>query len=677
MSGQHGELNVHRFEMRRVIGAALLMVLVSMMGATAFAQSGDGLPPLPGGTERPADVDDAAWSQDPRNPVYFGRSFPIERFEIGYFEDHPQHAPIESFLDVEFTLIPTDGGYVAATDEFPLPGYAREVHRLGDAFPPGTVFTLHAIQFGVLRAIGERLEAMDLLGGFAAPSPGQIGAANEFPDLRTGAERDVLRIIVLNPLVSAVRTFAYGDRITGDAPLENNPLHDRIRMKSPFQPYQPLADDAGMPLPSNRQDLLRRRELNEYALHLSRHPGRRVDVAVAGAGNTGVELHYMVNENKGLLLYGQVSNTGTKQTDRWRYRLGFLVNQLTNHDDLFSLDYLTAGFDASHALIASYEARLGDLDRTRYRIFGNWSEYTASEVGFANEVFEGRSYGAGAEVVQNFYQNDDLFLDAVLGVQWSHDKVENRVTFTNGETDMVSPYVGVRLERRNDKVDTVGSLTLSWTDGGDVLGMGRLDPDENWTILRWDIAHSFFLEPVLNPAAWADASTPSSSTLAHEIALGFRGQYAFERRLVPQAEQVVGGFYSVRGYPESVAAGDTAYVATAEYRFHLPRIFTPSDPDLARPFFGRPFRWAPQYVYTRPDWDLILRGFVDVGQTIISDPFSFESDNTLVGTGVGIELLLRQNINLRVDWGVALQDLESDNVHAGSNRFHFVATFLY
>jgi len=159
------------------------------------------------------------------------------------------------------------------------------------------------------------------------------------------------------------------------------------------------------------------------------------------------------------------------------------------------------------------------------------------------------------------------------------------------------------------------------------------------------------------------------------VQLSLRGQCAFGNRLIPQAEEVAGGLYTVRGYPESIVAGDSVIIGSAEYRYHIPRAFgIESEP---RQLFGQPFRYAPQYVYGRPDWDLILKAFIDAGRTINSDRLSFEHDETLVGVGIGAELQFKRNLNVRVDWGFALEDLKSANVQAGDNRVHFVATILF
>ena len=59
---------------------------------------------------------------------------------------------------------------------------------------------------------------------------------------------------------------------------------------------------------------------------------------------SGVELQYLINESRPWRVFGQVSNTGTEQTDEWREHFGFVHHQFTGNDDVLSIDYMTAGF---------------------------------------------------------------------------------------------------------------------------------------------------------------------------------------------------------------------------------------------------------------------------------------------------------------------------------------------
>ena len=128
-----------------------------------------------------------------------------------------------------------------------------------------------------------------------------------------------------------------------------------------------------------------------------------------------VILDYLVTEAKPWAVYSQISNTGTKDTNEWRERFGFVHNQLTNRDDILSLDYVTAGFSDSNTIQASYEAPVMGSRKWRWRVYGMYSEYTASDVGQAQENFDGQQYEMGAELIVNVFQKRDFFVDLFAG----------------------------------------------------------------------------------------------------------------------------------------------------------------------------------------------------------------------------------------------------------------------
>ena len=72
-----------------------------------------------------------------------------------------------------------------------------------------------------------------------------------------------------------------------------------------------------------------------------------------------------------------------------------------------------------------------------------------------------------------------------------------------------------------------------------------------------------------------------------------------------------------------------------------------------------------------------MKGFFDVGRSLVSDRFAFERDETLMGAGVGVPLLFKRNVSLRFDWGLVLEELEAQGSNSGSNRLHVVATLLF
>ncbi len=629
----------------------------------------------------PVDIDPVT-GQDLRRPprdelamhvVYDGPSFNVRAFELSYYLADQERVPDQPGLpalgdvlaNTVAMLTPSPEGYVTwrpGIEPIPVPLSGRQQTER---------FTAAAIQ-GVLEEIYQYYAARQIMAVRVTLAVEFDSAGNEKKQLDTGTGKDLrdspdLRIDVIIGLVRQVRTLARGERIPPEDRLDNE-AHRRILERSPFQPWPGL-------------DVLNRGDLDDYLYHLSRHPGRRVDASIASSEIPGgVSLDYHVTENKPLLLYGQLSNTGTEQTNELRTRLGLYDSQLTGNDDILAMEYM-GDFFTNNSGFASYDAPFAQNDRLRWRVMGNVSEYTASEVGFASEQFIGHSWGAGGEIAWNFFQYKQLFLDFTAGARYEDVRVENELVNITGHQGFFLPSVGLDLTRFTEEAASDVRLRLEWQTGTvtnidpiEINELGRLFPSEDWAVLRWDASQTFYLEPLINRAAWEDVTAAETPTLAHEIALRFRGQYAFDYRLIPQEEQVAGGLYTVRGYPEAVAVGDTVLIGNVEYRFHVPRAL----PVREQPgrLFGGQFRWAPQRYYGRPDWDLVLRAFLDVGHTINSQPFSFEQNQTLIGTGVGVELSLLRNLNARVDWGVALKDIPGQ-VTAGSNRFYFVVSVLY
>ena len=187
---------------------------------------------------------------------------------------------------------------------------------------------------------------------------------------------------------------------------------------------------------------------------------------------------------------------------------------------------------------------------------------------------------------------------------------------------------------------------------------------------------SSYSAPLFDPRRPGDPGVQPSSSLAHEIALLARGQWALGHRLVPQFQQVVGGFTTVRGYKQSAVVGDDLLLGSVEYRFHLPRLFAPDPNPPELPGMGA-FRLRPPHVWGTPDWDLIFRVFGDAAYVESSRALDSEPDETLVSVGCGVELAVLRNLTLRGDVGHTLGNLSADGNQAGETRGHVAVTVLY
>ncbi len=640
-----------------MLASAAVAILLIAGARTTFAQT-----ETAGGDET---------AQSDAASVSHGAVYRVGAFAIEYLRENPLHPPIADAAAMEILLGKIDSGYVAPSEGIIL----ETITLAGSSDDQVEAYHADALQH-ILEAVRDHYVQQDLMGIYIAPDPRQI---NEFgEDLRDDLDT-ALTIVVTTGIVTEMRTLGSGERVAEEGEITpedriDNPLHARVVEQSPIHPYQEGEEE--------RRDLLYKGELDRHLFHLGRHPGRRVDATIAAAEEIGgIALDYMVTENRPLVIYAQVSNTGTASTDYWRERFGLFHTQVTNNDDIFGLDYSTAKFDQVHAVVGTYEAPFPN-DRIRWRIEGAWSEYTAADIGAFRDTFTGKSWSLAAEIIANIYQERELFIDVVGGARYERQRADNVTFRIVGDEEFVIPYAGLRLDRTAEWFSTQATMMFEFqsdsindTEVADLTRLGRALPDEDWTVMRWNATHSVYLEPLLDREAWEDPSTPESSTLAHEVLFGFRGQYAFGHRLIPQAEHVIGGLYSVRGYPQSIVAGDSAVIGSVEYRYHVPRDFK-IQPE-PREMFGEPFRASPQYVYGHPDWDLILKGFFDIGHSMVSNELSFESDETLIGAGIGVEFLYKRNLNVRLDWGFVLDDLDGSNVHSGSNRLHLVATVLF
>ena len=671
--------------------------LAAVASSPALAQDSDGSePPVAAPISRESSANPAAppdqgaqanesADQPPETvarPTQWIRAAPLR---LRYAEEPVGLPTIETLAESKVRLKETPEGLTPAeSDE---EGRLYTVAELCDG--EARIFSLEAID-AICFEVFQTLRGSGLFGLLVSPDP-----YSDRIDLSTRevfeSEDETLELIVWVAAVSEVRTLASGKRIE-ESERVNSPKHASILRKSPIKP---ISEDPA-------RAYIRRAEIDDYVLRLSRHPGRRVDVAIAPTDERDrAVLDYLVAENRPISFYSQLSNTGTEDTDEWRERFGLSHTQFTGNDDILSLDYITAGFSEAHAFIGSYDTPVLDSERLRLRVYGNISSFEASDVGLASERFSGNSWTVGSELVYNLWQTRlstgvqerPLFVDAFLGARWQHIEVVNEIAEVTGEDDVFLPRVGVRAESRNDVESLGASAAIEWSmpgvsgsDPEELEKLGRLDVDEQWVVFQFEGSYSFFLEPLINFGEWQKPRVPSDrgeakrfdpglSTLAHEVVLGVRTQWAFDHRLIPNAEQVVGGLYTVRGYPESVVAGDSVIVASAEYRFHLPRALA-IQPEPSR-LFGREFRMRPQQQYGRPDWDLVLRAFIDAGHVVNSDRLPFEKDESLVGAGIGAELLMYQNLSVRADWGFALDDVDNQNVRRGDDRLHVVFTLLF
>jgi hypothetical protein len=533
----------------------------------------------------------------------------------------------------------------------------------------------HRFTHSAVRAMAEQITAAMAASGIAGiyvePSAQDVAAA-EAPEAASGRSPVVLHFIIHVAIVKQVRTVDVGNQAPEkDADKINNDADQSVIEYSPIQAeYSPWQ--------SGGQEVLRKDDLDDYLLWLNRRNTKQVDVAIDYAqGTDSVSMDYLIARATPWSVYAQVGNTGTKETNEWQETVGITKNELTGHDDTLNINYTTAGFTDQNSIDISYDTPVFDIPRTRARVYTGYENFDSSDLGDPQVHFTGDTALIGGEVSQNVYQHHHLFVDLLAGMRFEGIHVDNSTADVGGTGDFILPYIGCNLERITQTASITNQATLlgSFTNADQETrdALGRINSDQYAPILQDNYAASFYLEPLLFPSEYA----AQRSILANELAFSLKGQYAFSQRLVAEQEYVAGGLYTVRGYPESIVAGDSAAIASMEYRFHLPRALgISSEPGE---LFGDPFRWEPQQPYGRPDWDLIFKGFLDTGTVMNSRRESFETNATLVGIGIGAELQFKDNADLRLDWGTALNGVTDAQtgqslVKSGSSRLNLVFT---
>ena len=480
-------------------------------------------------------------------------------------------------------------------------------------------------------------------------------------------DKNVIKVVATQ--ISGVRTIASGVRAGDTGQAVNSDKHATIKNESPI----------------NEGDIMQKEVLEDYLYSLSRFPGRTVSAAVSNEPSSAqVVLDYYVQEKKIFDVYASVSNTGTTETSKYLERVGILATQLTNNDDILAIDYQNSNFSGTQNVNGYYDARIGTLKDFRWRVTGQWGQYYSSDLGLANEDFNGNNWGVQGEVIYTFLQKGNSFFDIDVGVKGWNATTNNELYQASGSADFVTVSAMLDAIATGDTWAIQGSFGGMYTTTGaaqdELDNLGRANTDDTYFTMNGSVYGSIYLDPLLD-SSWK-SSKSIYKPLVHEIFGSLRGQYAFDYRLTPLSQYTMGGLYTVRGFAQSITAGDNALVGTVEYRMHIPRMFSPAVPTGTFPSAAKPFKWAPDSgTGAGPDWDLVLDVFFDAGTVSSNQAYEFEVNTPMYSAGVGLDLTILQNVSVGVDWGWALNSIDNQSagiqVDSGSSQFWFTATIVY
>jgi hypothetical protein len=266
--------------------------------------------PLVAAVDQPAPAPAAVKVEEPIAPPVAGAPVTARKYSIRYDGVDPKvlsdlrgGLSAEKLMTVPLTL-PMVGGEVVG--KMPAPSTSSSQ-------PAGTMVTTTLAGLGTLKA-KIRPEALALVESQLVEyihTQGLVGVWME-PDARAYSAATTADGVAELPLiVHVVKVTSVAGGPTGKAIAEGSPI--QAVGKEPAS------------------GVLLKDELDDYLLRLNRFPSRRVDAAVAAiipedkpSGIDGLALSYLVTQQKPWLIFAQVSNTGTKQTNVWRERFGFV-----------------------------------------------------------------------------------------------------------------------------------------------------------------------------------------------------------------------------------------------------------------------------------------------------------------------------------------------------------------
>ncbi len=600
------------------------------------------------------------------------QEYPVSGFTLSYGNPRPGLPDLGDLRSLEIKLDRSGDTWTAPSSE------NSPTVRLGSV-PGGAKFDgagLNAVMTQIVKYYNDQ----GIMAVYVVPAEGQINPRSG-RDLRR--DETGLSLNIWIGRIAETRTVARGERFLKSDTI-NLPQHKRILDKAPIN----KADENG-----DQPSVLVLGPVNEYLERLNRHPGRRVDLAVSAAEQPGdLIVDLLVNEQKPWYVYGQLSNTGPESTGEWRARAGFIHYQITNSDDILSVDVLSDFKDTLGATMG-YSRPFVYPDILIFRFNGSYIDYTAAELAEGTIDYLGTTYTAGLELAYRPFYWKKFSFEFFGGVKYQDFSVTSQTTeenfvVTDGAGDLLLPYVGVSIARREQTHGYSAmiqyEMNTSSVDEENRSQLGRVNVDEDFSILSASFKGTWFLEPIFKRKRWGNPENWKDSTLAHEVRVSISGQYGFSKRLFAQSELVLGGMDRVRGYPESSRAGDSGFMASFEYAYHIPRALKPEtviqreaaqagqQPVDIQPFLGR-FKTRPPDIFALPDWDFVVKAFFDIGSTTVNEAGFNESDADLMSVGIGFELQLASTAAIRVDWGTVLEALERGgeiDVDSGSNRIH-------
>ncbi|MDD2702675.1 MAG: ShlB/FhaC/HecB family hemolysin secretion/activation protein [Candidatus Omnitrophica bacterium] len=351
--------------------------------------------------------------------------------------------------------------------------------------------------------------------------------------------------------------------------------------------------------------------------------------------------------------FTEFNNRGSKYTDKKRWGLGYVNNNLLGNDDMLAVKFNSNNQNDVYSGSAAY-----DMAVSRYNTrLGVYAAYSRADIGgqFAVLTPEGRAHVWGLYLSHPWLDkefideatNTSMALTSNLTAGFDSISVTNKILGNKTSKDELRvAKVGINFE----ETDNLGRGSFSTEVHAGIPGILGAMEKYDVNASRMDAGGEF---QKYTGSVTRITRLPASVMLINS----FKGQYTTDA-LVNSAQMVLGGADTVRGFPEAEYLADYGWINTVELRapmFLLPAV-------LKVPFDKKRTSLL----------DAIqLVGFIDAGKGYLNKHRAGEvEDKYLIGAGFGFRIDFYDHLRGKIDVGFPLgnedpSDGSNSTVHFG------------
>ncbi|MBI3616434.1 MAG: ShlB/FhaC/HecB family hemolysin secretion/activation protein [Candidatus Omnitrophica bacterium] len=373
--------------------------------------------------------------------------------------------------------------------------------------------------------------------------------------------------------------------------------------------------------------------LQKQLNRINAHPDRKAKLVLTPGTQPGTtDLVLQVTDHRPFHASYSIDTLGTKVTGQIRQSILLSHGNLTGREDQVSVRGIVSEFGGLKGGTFSYLRPLQPSGLTAtLDVSGVKSSIGGDLKGL---LARGDALTVSPGLIIPWVYHTGMELEVNTGFDWKRirTRLDDRIT---SKDDLRVLYLGTNLLEQDRKGQSLLTQELRWGIGSLLGGSHAEDPAAS----RANAGGSFFR---WNGNGVRVQQAPWGTSLI------LRGAFQLTtNRLVPAEQFRLGGFDTVRGYPEGEFLADYGVQTTVELRAPLER-FVPG-PANARSTFNHLRR------------SLLLVGFWDFAEGFLRSPQSNEdADMRLSGVGCGFRLRPTSESFLQMDFGWAIGDRDQE-----------------